>query len=103
MTSRRRKVIYNGHHFYFVTTALVHSMIPLNLVKISQETKKVYWFANLRSKNDKMTSQRRYVIENRHHFYFLRCALVQPTIPPNLVRISQQTKKFIGLQICALK
>ena len=47
---------------------------------------------------DVMTSRRRYVIEIGHHFYFLPCALVQSTIPPNLVRISQQTKKFIGLQ-----
>ena len=46
-----------------------------------------------------MTSRRRYVIENCHHFYFLRCALVQSTIPENLVKISQQTKKFIGLQV----
>ena len=50
-----------------------------------------------------MTSWRRYVIEIGHHFYFLPCALVQSMIPPNLVWISQQTKKFIALQICALK
>ena len=46
-----------------------------------------------------MTSRRRHVIEIGHHFYFLPCALVQSIIPPNLVKISQQTKKFIGLQI----
>ena len=46
-----------------------------------------------------MTSLRRYVIEFGHHFYLLPCALVQSTIPPNLVKISQETKKFIGLQV----
>ena len=60
---------------------------------------KVYCFVNFELKNDVMTSRRRCVIENCHYFYFLRCALVQSTIPENLVKISQQTKKVIGLQV----
>ena len=46
-----------------------------------------------------MTSRRRYVIEFTQNLYFTTRALVQFTIPENLVKISQQTKKFIGLQI----
>ena len=46
-----------------------------------------------------MTSQRRYVIEFSQNLYFTTRALVQSTIPENLVTISQQTKKFIGLQV----
>ena len=50
-----------------------------------------------------MTSRRRNVIEIGHHFYFLSCALVQSIIPPNLIKISQQTKKFIVLQFLSSK
>ena len=46
-----------------------------------------------------MTSQRRYVIENSDNSYFVMPAMVQSMIPPNLVKISQETKKFIALQI----
>ena len=38
-----------------------------------------------------------------HHGHHAAGAFVQSMIPPNLVWISRETKKIIGLQICALK
>ena len=46
-----------------------------------------------------MTSRRRDVIEFSHNLYFTTRALVQSTIPENLVKISQQTKNCIALQV----
>ena len=72
--------------------------MPQNLVTISQILSVLKFSSQM---TYLMTSRRRDVIEFSLPEYFVTPALVQSMIPPNLVRISQETKKFIALQICA--
>ena len=90
MTSRRRYVIEIQNFDLTKRFALVQSIIPQNLVAISQLLSEL---EGLRQ-NDVMTSRRRYVIEIQKTKSVMPPALVQSIIPQNLVAISQETKKF---------
>ena len=90
MTSRRRYVIEFQNCYFIKRFALVQSIIPANLVAISQLLSEL---EGLRQ-NDVMTSRRRYVIEIQKTKSVITPALVQSIIPQNLVAISQETKKF---------
>ena len=72
MTSRRRYVIEIQNCDFIKTFALVQSIIPANLVAISQLLSEL---EGLRQ-NDVMTSRRRYVIEIRKFDFTKRFALV---------------------------
>ena len=77
MTSRRRYVIEIQNFDLTKRFALVQSIIPANLVAISQLLSEL---EGLRQ-NDVMTSRRRYVIEIRNFDFTKRFALVQSIIP----------------------
>ena len=86
MTSRRRYVIEIQNFDLTKRFALVQSIIPANLVAISQLLSEL---EGLRQ-NDVMTSRRRYVIEISKFYLFNARAMVQSSIPQNLVKISQK-------------
>ena len=102
MTSRRHYVIKISNFDPTKSFFLFQSMIPPNFVVISQLLRELQGLQDYND-YDVMTSRRRNVIEIGHHFYFLPCTLVHSINPPNLIKISQQTKKFIVLPFLSSK